>query len=570
MERARKTFRDLWGFAQLYPHQERAIWAALNNRDVLSVVSTGGGKSTVFQLPAIIGSGTTIVFSPLISLMKDQCHDLDRKGVSATYINSLLDQSEQEERLRGMSEGEYDLVYIAPERIRTKAFWKAIDGLKIDYIAIDEVHSCSMDGVTFRPSYLRIHDLLDAFEDRPPVIGVTATATYTVAMDAVHAFDMSEDREEIFSDPIRENMTYSVERASGEDEAQDILIEIAEQDFDLTRGQYIVYVGTQRAAEAVAETLENSLGEEVSFYHGGMMTDDRHDVQERFKSGKTKIVASTNAFGMGIDVRSIRGIVHLGIPGSLEEFVQQSGRAGRDGRDSFSVVIEEPSVKRLRDFFFAQANPPRAVYELLWDYLHNDLDIDADDPSVKIRAAEIASDIHDKAQGSRSAPGKVSVNQIEAAMNALEAFGAISTQYGRSFDLYQENRRELDTARTEATNPMHAKVVEELRKQARKGRRDLLVVDVGKLARELHIPAATVADTMRWLHRKKVLRYKKTDVPMIVTVDKYGQPIEDAIDATKIEDKYITDSRRLKAMNDYINLQSQEERIAHIRKYFEM
>ncbi len=361
------ALRKYFGYPAFRPGQEEIISAALAGHDLMVVMPTGGGKSLCYQIPALIAQGVTIVVSPLIALMKDQVDGLARRGVRATTINSLLDFAEVQQRMLDIRYGLYSLVYVAPERFESKNFLDLLKGLRIALFAVDEAHCISEWGHDFRPSYLKLRDAIEELK-RPPVIALTATATPYVQEDIIRQLGLREPRRFVrgFDRP---NLSYTVRNVADKDEE---LRRIARRDQG-SDGSSIIYCGTRKTVEAVGTML---LAEKlpVAIYHAGMREDQRRGAQEAFINHGVTTIIATNAFGMGIDKANVRHVIHYDMPGSIEAYYQEAGRAGRDGAPSTCTLLYNGRDRRLQEFFIRNTFPDRmqvdAVYDALWDTLH--------------------------------------------------------------------------------------------------------------------------------------------------------------------------------------------------------
>jgi ATP-dependent DNA helicase RecQ len=356
-----------FGYPAFRPGQEEIILAALAGHDLLVVMPTGGGKSLCYQIPALILDGVTIVVSPLIALMKDQVDALERRGIRATTINSLLEFSEVQQRMLDIRYGKYSLVYVAPERFESKRFLELLKGLTINLFAVDEAHCISEWGHDFRPSYLKLLDAIEAL-GRPTVIALTATATPFVQEDIIRQLGLHEPRRFVrgFDRP---NLSYAVRTVVDKDEELRRIM----RDEQKREGATIVYCGTRKTVEAVGTMLQAEKLP-VAFYHAGLREDARRTAQEAFIAHHARIIVATNAFGMGIDKANVRHVIHYDLPGSIEAYYQEAGRAGRDGAPSDCTLLYGARDRRLQEFFIRNTYPDRlqidAVYDGLWDTLH--------------------------------------------------------------------------------------------------------------------------------------------------------------------------------------------------------
>ena len=358
-----RTLRRVFGLDEFRPGQEEVIRSVLSRRHTLAVMPTGAGKSLCYQLPAVLMPGTTIVVSPLISLMRDQVTKLDDLGVEARQVNSTLSTAEERDAIADIEGERSEFVLTTPERLATPEFLETLTQNTIDLLVIDEAHCISQWGHDFRPAYLQLRSAVKALGD-PPVLALTATATAEVVRDIGEQLGI-DDFNIVNTGSYRPNLRYEVRLCEGDDirglELDRVLTEVS--------GTGIIYTPTVRLADQVFERLTPRFGDRVAEYHGRMAAKRRTEVQERFMRGELDVMVATNAFGMGIDKPDIRFVVHYGMPGSLEAYYQESGRAGRDGEVARCVLLYEKLDKRVQLFFMGGKYPAethvQAVYAAL-------------------------------------------------------------------------------------------------------------------------------------------------------------------------------------------------------------
>ncbi len=353
-----------FGLTNFRPGQRDVVDALADGRDVLCVMPTGGGKSLCYQLPALAREGTTIVVSPLIALMKDQVDALQRLGIPAKLINSTLTASEQDDVMAQMAAGKLKLVYVAPERLRNGRFLDAVGKAGVTLLAIDEAHCVSEWGHDFRPDYARLGRFRKRYLGGVQTIALTATATPYVRQDIKGILELAEPREFV-TGFARTNLRFTVDPCTSDREKNEKLFDF------ITRqpGSGIIYAATRKRCEELAEWLPQKLRRPIGVYHAGLDSEQRRQVQEDFMSDKLAAIVATNAFGMGIDKADIRYVVHYNIPGSLEAYYQEAGRAGRDGKPSECRLLFSYSDRYVQEFFIENRYPSPAIVRKVWQYL---------------------------------------------------------------------------------------------------------------------------------------------------------------------------------------------------------
>jgi ATP-dependent DNA helicase RecQ len=359
---AQSALERYFGFTNFREGQSAVIGSVLDGRDVVVVMPTGGGKSLCYQLPALLFPGTTLVISPLIALMKDQVDALNAREIPATYINSSLSFDELRARLQAMERGIYRLVYIAPERFRNARFIESLKPVEISLFAVDEAHCISQWGHDFRPDYLRLREAAEAL-GRPQIIALTATATPTVRSDIGMQLGLKNPVESVAGFD-RHNLTLRVEPCKTERERINKAFQIARY----ANGPGIVYASTRKNVEEVTGQLQR-LGLTVSGYHAGLVDEKRARIQDRFMAGDLQAIVATNAFGMGVDKSDLRFVTHYNLPGSIEAYYQEVGRAGRDGLPSVCTLLFNYVDTRTHEFFIEGSYPPRQIIERIYLFL---------------------------------------------------------------------------------------------------------------------------------------------------------------------------------------------------------
>ena len=364
MSTPEEILRKYWGYDSFREKQLDIINSVLAGNDTLGLLPTGGGKSITFQVPAVLLPGLTIVVTPLISLMKDQVDNLRALDIPAAAIHSGLTRAEQKLAFDRCRLGKIKILYLSPEKLQGKAFLDRLTEIDVSLIVVDEAHCISQWGYDFRPSYLKIANLRNIYPEAP-ILALTASATPEVTADIMAQLRFR--TQNLFSKSFnRPNISYIVRKT---DSKSQMLLRVLKS----TSGCAIVYVRSRRRTKEVAEFLQQS-GISAEFYHAGLSAEIKNDKQNRWKNDQVRVMVATNAFGMGIDKPDVRTVVHIDPTSSLEEYYQEAGRAGRDGKPSYAVFITSPGVdkatltRRLNESF-PEKDVIRRVYELVCNFL---------------------------------------------------------------------------------------------------------------------------------------------------------------------------------------------------------
>lgn len=348
-----EALKKYFGYDTFREGQETLVDGILSGRDVMGIMPTGAGKSLCYQIPALLLPGITLVISPLISLMKDQVSTLNQAGIHAAYLNSSLTPGQYRTAMKYMVNGQYKIIYVAPERLLTEAFINAAKQIEISMISVDEAHCISQWGQDFRPSYLKIPDFVNLLEKRPILSAFTATATREVKEDILALLGL-QDPVQLTTGFDRKNLKFLVQQPGNKWQAAREIIETHREECG------IIYCLTRKTVEEVCDHLVKS-GYSATRYHAGLSDEERRHNQDDFLYDRKQIMVATNAFGMGIDKSNVRYVIHYNMPKNIESYYQEAGRAGRDGLPSECVLLYSGQDVVTNQFFIDKMEPPEGA-----------------------------------------------------------------------------------------------------------------------------------------------------------------------------------------------------------------
>lgn len=532
--RPEEILKKYWGYDSFRPLQAEIVESVLSGHDTLGLMPTGGGKSITFQVPAMMLEGVTIVVTPLISLMKDQVDNLKRRRIKAVFFHSGMTFRESNIARERLINGGSKLLYVSPERLRNENFIADLRRIKISMIVVDEAHCISQWGYDFRPSYLGISKLRKVAPDAP-ILALTATATPEVADDICQRLEMREAQRYKMSF-TRSNISYIVRET--ETKIHEVFHILSR-----TRGCAIVYVRSRKRTAEIADYLRAS-GISAASYHAGLPYDLKEERQNSWKSGETRVMVATNAFGMGIDKPDVRTVIHYDLPPSLEEYYQEAGRAGRDGLTSYAVLLtsrhDSGVLRRRISETFPHKDVIRKIYERICNFLHISLGEGYD--SVK------EFDIEKFCVTFGYQP-----RQCRAAIHILQQAG------------YLEFMEETDR-RSRVMIACHKEELYHLQGISERSERlltmllraytglfsEYVYINEATLARNLQISERNIYDSMLELARGKVLNYvPRSRLPLMYFPTSREEPCYLQISKRIYEDRREIMKRRVEAMLDY-------------------
>ncbi len=529
MDQLLHLLKATFGHVGFRDGQEEVVRAVAQGEDSLVVMPTGAGKSLCYQLPALARPGTTLVVSPLIALMKDQVDSLQARGVAATCINSAVSPAERSERIQGLIDGRWKMVYVAPERFSPR-FLQQIRGAQIGLLAIDEAHCVSEWGHDFRPDYLRLGDVRQQL-GCPPTVALTATATPEVQRDIVRLVGIDGCRRFVRGFD-RRNISLEVHECSGGPHKQGLLPAL------VSPGPALVYCATRKNVEKVVRSLRDS-GIQAGMYHGGMEHPDRVRVQDAFMGGQVPVVVATNAFGMGVDKSDIRCIVHFDIPGSVEAYYQEIGRAGRDGAPARAVLLFHPSDRRIQEFFVRSAHPEPQLIETVYHQLIAAWrQQGSEDPMVEANRQRLGATLPPDAGGEYAA---------SACIRVLERQGWLRRVAAR------ERQGSVQLTGKPGTSPrgLVGQVFQAVEQRLGDHPGESWVIQPAQLCRELDVDRAQLLAALRGLESRGLILYEAPSHSGAVELLRPSQPLE--LDHQALEHRRQFDLQKVERMVGYVH-----------------
>lgn len=361
-----EILKKYWGYSAFRPLQEDIISSVLEGHDTLGLMPTGGGKSLTFQVPAMMRDGLALVVTPIVSLMKDQVDNLISRHIKATYLHAGLSLTEQRKTIEKCLYGKYKFLYVSPERLSSSAFLNHLRHMPVSMIVVDEAHCISQWGYDFRPSFLNIYSIRKFFP-KVPVLALTATATGQVIADIVEKLHFGDEYKIFRKSFARNNLSYVVRYS---DDKLTQLIHILRS----VSGSAIVYVRSRKRSKQISDELVRN-GIVADFYHAGLVVEDKENKQNKWKSDEIRVIVATNAFGMGIDKPDVRLVIHFDLPNSLEEYYQEAGRAGRDGKKSWAVALTTHSDQGVLRRHVTDAFPEKDFIKKVYERVGNFLEV---------------------------------------------------------------------------------------------------------------------------------------------------------------------------------------------------
>ena len=547
----RAILQQYWGYPSFRPLQEDIVDSVMAGKDTLALLPTGGGKSICFQVPAMAMEGLCLVITPLIALMKDQVAHLVEKGIAAAAIYSGMHPDELELAYNQAVFGRLKFLYVSPERLQTATFLEAVKRMKVCLLAVDESHCISQWGYDFRPPYLKIADIRP-YMPKTPVLALTATATAKVVDDiqlrlgfkVKNVFQSSFERKNVTYNVIHEADKYGVLRRKLE---------------AMTEGSAIVYVRNRKRTQVISDWL-NSVGISATFYHAGLDAKTRDDRQDLWMKGKVKVIAATNAFGMGIDKPDVRLVIHMDLPDSIEAYFQEAGRAGRDLRSSEAFLLVSPAdIQKLQDNL-AQSFPELDRIKLIYNALGNYF-------NIPVGAGENVS--YPFVIGDFANRYGFSIVEVFHTLKILEKEGYIvlSESFDEPSKVWIKASRD-DLYGFQVNNPQYSELIKCILRSLPGVLTDFVKINEEVLAKKAGLMAEKVVEQLKKLEAYNFLSYaQRNDKPQILFLSEFVDTRHFGLSKENYYDRKRDAEERVKAVIDFVN-NDHECRSVQLLRYF--
>ncbi len=547
----RAILTQYWGYPSFRPLQEDIVDSVMAGRDTLALLPTGGGKSICFQVPAMAMEGVCLVITPLIALMKDQVAHLVEKGIPAAAIYSGMHPDELELAYNQAAYGRLKFLYVSPERLQTNAFLEALKQMKVCLLAVDESHCISQWGYDFRPPYLKIADIRP-YMPKTPVLALTATATAKVVDDIQLRLGFKEKN--VFQSSFeRKNVTYNVYH---EADKYGVLRRKLEA---MTEGSAIVYVRNRKRTQVIADWL-NSVGISATFYHAGLDAKTRDERQDLWMKGKVKVIAATNAFGMGIDKPDVRLVIHMDLPDSIEAYFQEAGRAGRDLKPSEAILLVSPAdIAKLQENL-AQSFPELERIKLIYNALGNYFGIPVgagENVSYPLVISDFANHYG------------FSVLEVYHTLKILEKEGflVLSDSFDEPSKVMIKASRD-DLYGFQVNNPQYGALIKCMLRSLPGVLTDFVKINEEGLAKKTGLSADKVQEQLKKLEAYHFLSYApRNDKPQVLFLSEFVDTKHFGLSKENYHDRKRDAEERVKAVVDFVN-NDEECRSVQLLRYF--
>ena len=547
----RAILQQYWGYPIFRPLQEDIVDAVMEGKDTLALLPTGGGKSICFQVPAMAMEGLCLVITPLIALMKDQVAHLVDKGIPAAAIYSGMHPDALELAYNQAAYGRLKFLYVSPERLLTNAFIEALKRMKVCLLAVDESHCISQWGYDFRPPYLKIADIRP-YMPKTPVLALTATATAKVVDDI--QFRLGFKEKNVFQSSFeRKNVTYNVYHEADK-------YGVLRRKLDaMKEGSAIVYVRNRKRTQVIADWL-NSVGISATFYHAGLDAKTRDERQDLWMKGKVKVIAATNAFGMGIDKPDVRLVIHLDLPDSIEAYFQEAGRAGRDLKPSEAFLLVSPAdIQKLKENL-AQSFPELERIKLIYNALGNYF-------NIPVGAGENVS--YPFVMGDFANRYGFSIIEVFHTLKILEKEGflVLSDSFDEPSKLMIKASRD-DIYGFQVNNPQFSELVKLMLRSLPGVMTDFVKINEEMMAKKIGMPVEKVVEQLKKLEAYNFLSYaSRNDKPQVLFLTEFVDTKHFGLSKENYYDRKKDAEERVKAVIDFVN-NDEECRSVQLLRYF--